>query len=322
MLEAPSSCTVSDLTAWYRTRMFSKKYDEDFRYFREKYDESMEKMFAAVSDLYAKYWNDFFHFAIFDDENQSWESAFRSTSQKYLNALKAKHAKKIIELACGRGRFSNILAENTEGDVLGIDISCSQLSHTERFAKPNLRFKHHDIMKIDGLGQTFDAVAFIDADCYLPDKRLAINKISAIMNPGARFLLLAWCKQKGLSQPQEELVLYPFMKYWAIPSLETAENYQAYFEENNLRILEITDLNDKVRKNWEFGYEQALKAIRELSYKDLPRLVWKGMTLGTDSVRLMKEQFPAAVYIKVGYDVGFLRYIYFLVEKRTKRVES
>ena len=294
-------------------------YDKDFRYFKEKYDENMENMFAAVSDLYAEYWNDFFHFAIFDDENQSWEAAFKSTSQKYLDALKAKQARKIIELACGRGGFSNFLAENTEADVLGIDISRSQLSHAKRFKRPNLRFKHHDIMKIAELGETFDAVAFMDADCYLPDKRLAIEKISSIMNPGARFLLIAWCKQKGLRQQQEELVLYPFMKYWGIPSLETAENYRAYLEENNLRILEMTDLNDKVRKNWEFGYEQALKAIQEISFKDLSRFVWKGMTLGTDSLRLIKEQFPAAIYIKVGYDVGFLRYVYFLVESASRR---
>ncbi|MDE2058776.1 MAG: hypothetical protein KGJ27_03495, partial [candidate division NC10 bacterium] len=75
-------------------------------------------------------------------------------------------------------------------------------------------------------------------------------------------------------------------------------------------------LNNQVKRNWDFGYESALTGIKTLSFEDLPHLIWKGMKLGSDGIRLMKEQFPAAIYIKVAYDVGFLRYIYFLVEKK------
>ena len=97
----------------------TKTYTKDFKYFKEKYDENMERMFAAVSDLYAEYWNDFFHFALFKDENESWESAFRNTHKKYLEALRIKDASKVLEMACGRGGFTNVLAENTSGEVLG-----------------------------------------------------------------------------------------------------------------------------------------------------------------------------------------------------------
>jgi len=291
-------------------------YTKEFQYFREKYDESMERMFAAVSDLYAEYWNEFFHFALFKDDQESRESAFTNTHKKYLDALRIRNARHVLELACGRGGFTDLLAENTTGEVLGIDISRAQLSHTDRFKRPNLRFKHHDIMKVDELGQMFDAVVCMDAECYLPDKRLAVKKISRVMEPGGRLLLLAWCKQSGLTHIQEEIVLHPFMKYWAIPSLETPANYRKYFEHSDFNILEITDLNDQVRRNWEFGYASALSGIKKLSRKDFPRLIWKRMVLGSEGVRLIKEQFPAAVYIKVGYDTGFLRYVYFLVEKR------
>lgn len=291
-------------------------YTKDFKYFKEQYDENMERMFAAVSDLYAEYWNGFFHFALFKSEDESWESAFTNTHKIYLEALRINDARNILELACGRGDFTNILAENTPGEVVGIDISRSQLSHTNRFKRPNLCFKHHDIMKVDELGEIFDAVVLMDADCYLPDKRLAVEKISRVMKPGARFLLVGWCKQSGLNQIQEELVLHPFMKYWAIPSLETPENYKKYFEQSDFKVIEITDLNNQVKRNWEFGYESALSGIKKLSLNDLPRLIWKGMKLGSEGIRLIKEQFPAAIYIKVGYDVGFLRYVYFLVEKK------
>ncbi|MCX5769025.1 MAG: hypothetical protein NTZ09_01945 [Candidatus Hydrogenedentes bacterium] len=47
----------------------------------------MEKMFAAISDLYAKYWNDLLHFALFDREDETWEEAFRKTHRLYMDAL-------------------------------------------------------------------------------------------------------------------------------------------------------------------------------------------------------------------------------------------
>ena len=290
-------------------------YELDFKYFKNSYDKSMEEMFAAVSDLYAKYCNDFFHFAQFENNRESWETAFKRTHNKYMRDLKINKAQKILELACGRGGFVNIIAQHTEGEVLGIDISKSQLSHTNRFKRKNLRFKHHDIMKVDELNEKFDAAVFLDAACYLPDKNMALKKIAKILNPGARLLIVDWCKKEGLNRIQEELVLHPFMKYWAIPGLETQQTYRKYFEINGFKILKMQDLNSKVRRNWEFGYKSALKGIKELSYTDLVQFVWKGIQLGPKSILLIKEQFPAAIYIKVGYDVGFLRYTYFLVEK-------
>ncbi len=277
--------------------------------------ERVERMFAAVGDLYAQYWHDFFHFALFDDEDETWEAAFRRTHDGYVEALRVERATRVLDLACGRGAFTNILAEHTAGDVLGIDASRAQLRHCRRFKRPNLRFKHHDIMRVDELGLAFDAACMLDADCYLPDKGRAVAKVAAVLRPGARFLLLSWGKAEGLNRLQEELVLHPLMRHWAIPGLETAVGYRRHFERSGLRVLEVADLNDRVGRNWEFGYEQALRAIRDVSPKDLPRLLWKGIALGADGVQLVKEQFPAAIYIKAGFDAGFLRYTRFLVEK-------
>lgn len=288
----------------------------DFSYFREQYADNMERMFAAVSDLYAQYWNDFFHFALFTSPNQDWDTAFRRTHEKYAQALRVERAAKVLDLACGRGGFADFLAQRTAGEVLGIDISRSQLWHCRRFERANLGFKHHDIMQVDALDESFDAVALLDADCYLPDKKVAMERIAAVTRPGGRFLLLSWCKQEGLNRIQEELVLHPFMRYWGVPGLETVRGYEGHFQRAGFRMLEVTDLNDLVRPNWEFGYEQAVRGIRDFSLKQAGRLIWKGVELGADGVRLIKEQFPAALYIKAGFDAGFLRYVYFLLEKR------
>jgi SAM-dependent methyltransferase len=280
----------------------------------QSYEAEMQRMFAAVSDLYAEYWGEFFHPAIFEYESEDRTTALERTHRKYMTDLKISAARSVLELACGRGAFSRLMAENTSGDVLGIDISESQLAHARRLQRPNLRFKRHDIMRVDGLGATFDAVAFLDAACYLPDKAVAVRRIRRVMNPGARLLVLEWCRKPGLSRTQNELVLAPFMTYWAVPYLETASRYQAFFRRSGYRVLDVEDLNDRVAPNWQLGYRNALRAVSELSVRDLSRFLWAGLRLGPEGLRLMKEQFPAAIYVKVGFDSGFLRYVYFLVE--------
>jgi hypothetical protein len=75
---------------------------EDFRGFRDNYIENMERMFAAVSDLYAEYWSDFFHFAIFNDESEDRDTAFKRTHWNYAEALRVGSAAKVLDLAACR----------------------------------------------------------------------------------------------------------------------------------------------------------------------------------------------------------------------------
>ena len=287
--------------------------DMDFDDFRVHYKESVERMFAATSKGYAGYWDDLSHLAIFQDDNQSWGAAFQQTHEKYLEALRIAHARNVLELGRGRGGFSAVLAQNTEGTVLGIDITRAQASDPNSLERSNLRYGRHDIMKVDHLRETFDAVACIDAACYLPDKARAIGKLSKVMEPGARFLLVDWCKREGLSHTQEELVLYPFMKSRAIPGLETADSYRMVFRRSGLTVIEASDLNDRVKRNCEFAYARGLTAVREM--RNSPGLLSEGTKLGSVGIRRIKEQLLAAVSMKIGFDAGFLRYVYFVAER-------
>lgn len=275
-------------------------------------------MFAAVGDLYAEYWNDFFHFALFEGD-ESWDEAYAHTHRRYMDELRVETAGRVLVLACGRGGFADVIADviarHTDGEVLGIDVSRPQLAHAQRFDRPNLRFRHLDVMDVDALAGPFDAAVCLDAACYFPDRESFVAKVARVLRPGARFLLVDWCRREEVSRLQEELVLDPFMRAWAIERLETPTGYRRHFEGGGFENVTLTDLNDRVRRNWNFGYAQALRAVAELSEKSLPALIRQGMKLGPRGVALQKEQFASALYIKAGFDAGLLRYVHVLAEK-------
>jgi SAM-dependent methyltransferase len=219
-------------------------------------------------------------------------------------------------MACGRGPLTEILADNTGGEVLGIDLSPGQLRHARRRRRPNLSFRQHDIMRVDELPGVFDAALCLDAFCYIPDKASAIEGIASVLEPGARLLIVDWCRRPGLNGLQEELVLRPFMRGWAIDEMETLDGYRRHLEGAGFRVLDASDLNDRVRRNWDMAYERALQAMRELDERALVSLVWDRVRLGRHGARLAKEQFAAALFLKACFDAGFLRYVHLLAETK------
>lgn len=290
--------------------------DDAFDFFRRHYAADMETMFAAVGPLYGEHWNDFFHFAIFDPPDLDRDEAYRRTHERYLAALDVDGAGSAIELACGRGALTRLIAERCRGPVVGIDISRAQLSAARRFHAENLRFEHLDVMRVHEIGQRFDAAICLDAACYLPDKALAAERIARVLTPGARFVLVDWCSKERATRLQEELVLHPFMRGWAIPSLETPSSWQRHLERGGFRVLEVDDLSDRTRPNWELGYQRAIEAVSQLRSVDLPRLLWKGLSLGEDGLALIEAQLDATLYLKAGFDAGLLRYVLFVAERR------
>ena len=284
-------------------------------YYRQHYRHVMPEMFAAVSDLYAEYWNDDFHFAWFDYPEQSWEDAFESTHHRYAVAVEAVQARRILDIACGRGGFAHYLAEHSSAEVLGIDLSPVQLAHAGRWEGERLSFALLDAMEVDTLPSGFDAAVCLDAACYFPDRGEFLGRLSRVLAPGARLLLVDWCAAEGLSGIQRELVLEPFQRGWGIAELETAGRYRALLEGAGFDVLEVSDLGSRVRRNWDFAYQRAIEAIVELPAELLPRVIRRSVALGPRGLRWIKEQFGAVLYLKAAFDAGFLRYVFVLAER-------
>lgn len=280
-------------------------------------------MFGATAELYYTFWGEFFHFAIFEDgdDTQDFDGALERTHERYFKAIEGASAGRILELSSGGGAFSAWMARRTRGEVVGVDISDAQLAYARKRLEtenyPNLRFIEYDVMQIAGLDEpNFDAAVYLDAACYLPDKHAALKGIAAKLKPGAKLLLVDWCRSERATMLQKELLLEPFYRYWHILEMETVGSYKRAFRKAGFRLSEFEDLTVKVAPNWERGYAKALDALADpLSPKRLLQVAEATVKYGTRAVRLAKEQFYAAMFLKAVADAGLFHYVYFLVER-------
>ncbi len=291
---------------------------------RESYRENMATGFNALAELYYTYWGEFFHLAVFEpgDDPADAAAAYQRTHERYLQAIGGTAAGRILDVACGGGALTAWLADNTNAQVLGVDQSDRQLAHARRLLaggrRPNLRFVQQDVMRLAGLAEPpFDAAICLDAACYLPDRPAALRAIATCLQPGARLLLVDWCRADRITALQRELILQPLCRYWAIPDLETAAGYRRSFQAAGFRIHRLEDLSDRVLPNWERGYQAALQALSEpIRLGRLLRLAADAVKHGPLAVQAAKDQFQVALLAKAAAESGVLRYVSILAERR------
>lgn len=283
----------------------------------------MQYVFGVTAGLYYATWGDFFHLAIFEpgDDPTDFDSALARTHERYFHAIHGVRARRIVDLACGGGAFSEWMAERTDGHVLGVDLTDAQYARArarlEKRPRSNLRFIQHDLMKLDALAEgPFDAAICLDAACYLPDRPRALRAIAAKLSPGARFLLVDWCRADHASALQRELVLEPFYRAWGIADMETTRGYDRAFKAAGLRVCHRDNLSDRVAPNWQRAYEAATHMLTTpLGLPHMSSIAATAMKYGPAALTLVKEQFHAALLIKAAADSGLLRYVAFLTER-------
>jgi sterol 24-C-methyltransferase len=290
---------------------------------RLHYRENMLTGFNALAELYYAYWGEFFHLAVFGpgDDPADVAAAYERTHQRYLEAIGGAATQRILDVACGGGALSAWLADHTTAQVVGVDLSDSQLAHARRWVaggrRPNLTFLQHDVMHLDELTEPpFDAAICLDAACYLPDRRAALGQIAARLRPGGRLLLVDWCRTERPAALQRELILEPLCRSWAIAELETVVGYRRLFAAAGLRIHRLEDLSERVVPNWERGYQAALRALAEpIQLGQLLRLAADTVTHGGVVIQAAKDQFQVALLAKAGAESGLLRYVSVLAER-------
>jgi SAM-dependent methyltransferase len=117
--------------------------------------------------------------------------------QVVLSMLPDRAYHRALDIGCGVGTFSRLLAQRAE-QVVGVDLSQSAVNDAARasIAVPNVEFRQADMLKLDSasLGQ-FDLVVLLDTIYYLPDLsdrglQAAREQVLKMLAPGGTLLLV------------------------------------------------------------------------------------------------------------------------------------
>lgn len=140
-----------------------------------------------TSDWFANWFNTEYYFLLYQHRDDSEAKRFLHV---LLNRLHIPKGTRILDIACGKGRHSKVLAD-AGMDVCGIDLSPNSIQAAAANQGPHLRFAVHD-MRIPFAHEQFDlAVNLFTSFGYTAldaDDLDALKATYAALKPGGLFV--------------------------------------------------------------------------------------------------------------------------------------
>ncbi|MGI8950597.1 MAG: class I SAM-dependent methyltransferase [Chitinophagaceae bacterium] len=157
---------------------------------------------------YKEWFNSPYYDLLYNYRNEKEAKKF---IEKLIEYLQAKQGCRILDAACGKGRYSKVLA-NMGFDVTGIDLAPSSITFAQKFEQKNLHFYLHD-MRLPFWINYFDfAFNFFTSFGYFATKREHDNTIRMIaqsLKPKGIFVmdyLNVHCAEDNLIKNEQKVI--------------------------------------------------------------------------------------------------------------------
>jgi ubiquinone/menaquinone biosynthesis C-methylase UbiE len=95
----------------------------------------------------------------------------------------------ILDLGCGEGRTTRLLAELTGAEIVGVDISPEMVRIADSMkGDSRVGYRVGDALRLDEPSDSFDLVTCFTSFNNMPDPPLALSEIRRVLRPGGMFL--------------------------------------------------------------------------------------------------------------------------------------
>jgi MPBQ/MSBQ methyltransferase len=145
----------------------------------------------------------------------------------------------ILDVGCGIGGSSRILAREYGFAVTGVTISPSQVRRAQELTSPDLpvRFLVDDAMALSFPDASFDAVWSVEAGPHMPDKAVFANELLRVLKPGGVLVVADWNQRDDRRAPLRgggEPVMRQLLDQWSHPAFASIEGFSELLEATGL----------------------------------------------------------------------------------------
>jgi len=149
--------------------------------------------------------SDFDRIALLSDESWNHNAHYHG----YLIGQLPRRCREILEIGCGTGEFSRLLAVRAER-VLAIDLSPQMIRLAGEHSKlyPNIEFVVGDVMRSQFPDNRFDCIATLTTLHHLPMEDI-LRRIRKALKPGGVFVCLDLYQRSSLTDLLFDSAAYP-----------------------------------------------------------------------------------------------------------------
>lgn len=208
----------------------------------------------------------------------------------------------LLDVGCGIGGSSRILARDYGFAVTGITISPQQVKRAQELtpAGLNAQFRVDDAMALSFPDASFDVVWSIEAGPHMPDKAIFARELLRVLKPGGVLVVADWNQRDDRQKPLnfwEKPVMQQLLDQWSHPAFASIEGFAELLAATGFVEGEVVtaDWTEPTLPSWldsiwqgiarpaglvKFGLTGLIKSLREV-----PTLLLMRLAFGTGLCR-------------------------------------
>ena len=200
----------------------------------------------------------------------------------------------LLDVGCGFGGSSRILAQDYGLSVTGITISPQQVKRAQELTPEGVdaKFLVYDAMALSFPDASFDVVWSVEAGPHMPDKAIFARELLRVLKPGGVLVVADWNQRDDRQKPLnfwERPVMRQLLDQWSHPAFASIEQFSELLAETGLVEGKVTtaDWTQETLPSWldtiwqgiirpqgwlRFGLSGFIKSVREVPTLLLMRL--------------------------------------------------
>ncbi|MGB0563260.1 MAG: methyltransferase domain-containing protein [Spirulinaceae cyanobacterium] len=202
----------------------------------------------------------------------------------------------LLDVGCGIGGSSRILAKDYQFDVTGVTISPEQVKRAQELTSEGVtaQFKVDDALNLSFPDASFDVVWSVEAGPHMPDKAQFARELLRVLKPGGILVVADWNQRDDRQLPLnvwEKPVMWQLLTQWSHPKFASIEGFAEELEATGLTDGSVitTDWTAETLPSWfdtiwqgivrpqgwlQFGVAGFVKSVREVPTILLMRLAF------------------------------------------------
>lgn len=217
---------------------------------------AVARHYDLLDPWYRGLWGEHLHHGLWETREEPLETAVRRLAELAARHAGAGPAVRVLDLGCGYGGTSRLLAAEYGARVTGVTLSPVQYARAVASTSDgNPAFLLADWLP-DGAGlpdAAFDAVVAIESFSHMADADRALAEIHRVLRPGGRLVVLDWLagpRPRGLVR---RALLGPIARDALVPGLRSAHATRSLLARAGFSVIEAEDLSRQVRPTWGTG---------------------------------------------------------------------